>query len=95
MKLSQAECQSLWNQADAAKSGSLSQAQAQPYVKNFSAVDANRDGKISRAEFDQGCTAGHVESSAGTGAGTGTKGNGSDSGSKGSDTPGAPSGPKM
>ena len=73
-KLSQAQCESLWNRADSAKAGSLTQTQAQPYVKSFGAVDANGDGRISRAEFTQGCSAGQVESSAGTGAGSGTDG---------------------
>lgn len=85
-KLTQAQCESLWNQADSAKAGSLTQAQAQLYVKNFGAVDSNRDGKISRSEFSQGCNAGQVESSAGTGAGSGTQGLG---------TPDASGGPKM
>ena len=84
-KLTQAQCESLWNRADGAKAGSLTQTQAQPFVKSFNAVDANGDGRISKAEFNQGCNAGHVEGSAGTGAG---------SGAEGSDTPGASGGSK-
>jgi|GEM_PF-3597242 len=86
-KMTQAECESLWNRADGAKAGSLTQSQAQPFVKNFSAVDNNGDGRISRAEFLQGCDAGQVESGAGTGAGTGTGTDKSGSGS-GSQSPG-------
>lgn len=72
MKMTQAECESLWNRADSARSGSLSQTQAQTYVNNFSAVDTNSDNNLSRAEFLAGCDKGLVQSSAATGAGTGT-----------------------
>jgi hypothetical protein len=71
MKLSQAECQSLWNRLDASKSGSVAQAQAQPYVTDFKAVDSNNDGKLSQAEFQAGCDKGQVHSTATTGPATG------------------------
>jgi hypothetical protein len=72
MKLSQAECQALWNRLDAAKSGSVTEAQAKPYVADFKAIDANSDGKLSQAEFQAGCDKGQVHSSATTGPGSGT-----------------------
>lgn len=86
MKMTQTECESLWNRADSAKSGSLSQAQAQTYVTNFSGVDTNSDGNLSRTEFMAGCDKGLVQSSASTGGGTGT---GSGSAGTGSGSSGA------
>jgi hypothetical protein len=74
MKMTQAECQSLWNRADAGKSGSVSEAQAKAYVTDFKAVDANSDGKLSQTEFQAGCDKGQVHSSATTGPGSGTGG---------------------
>lgn len=71
LKLSKAECEALWKEADSAKSGALSQAEAQPYVSNFGKADADKNGKISHAEFLKGCDLGVVHGSAGTGAGSG------------------------
>ncbi len=75
-KLSKADCQSLWGRADSSGSGSLSSAQAQPYVTNFAKVDANADGKLSGAEFLAGCQKGLVHDSAGSGASEGASGSG-------------------
>jgi hypothetical protein len=90
MKMTQAECESMWNRADSARSGSLSQTQAQSHVTNFSAVDTDSDGNLSRAEFLAGCDKGLVQSSASTGGGTGTgsgsAGTGTGSGSSGAGT---------
>jgi hypothetical protein len=74
MKMTAAECTSLWNKLDTAKSGSVTEAQAKPYVTNFKSVDANNDGKLSQSEFQSGCNKGEVHSSASTGTGTGTSG---------------------
>jgi hypothetical protein len=71
MKITAAECASLWNRLDAGKSGSVSEAQARAHVSNFKAVDANSDGKLSQAEFQAGCDKGQVQSSATTGPGAG------------------------
>lgn len=79
MKLSQAECQTMWKQADSSGSGSLSQTQASAYVTDFKSVDANGDGKLSSAEFQKGCDNGMVKSSASTGAGSGSSGSSTDS----------------
>jgi hypothetical protein len=73
-KMTQAECQSLWNRLDSAKSGSVTEAQAQAYVTDFKAVDANSDGKLSQAEFNAGCNKGQVHGTATTGPGSGTNG---------------------
>lgn len=74
MKISAAECASLWNRLDAAKSGSVAQAAAQGHVTDFKAVDANNDGKLSQAEFQAACDKGLVQGSASTGSGAGNPG---------------------
>jgi hypothetical protein len=73
-KMSQAECQSLWNKLDAGKSGSVTSAQAQPHVTDFKTVDTNNDGKLSQTEFQAGCDKGQIKGSATTGPGTGAPG---------------------
>jgi hypothetical protein len=79
-KMSQSECDALWNRVDSSKSGSVSQSQAQSYISNFQAVDTNKDGNISKSEFQAGCSQGLVSSSATTGSGSGS-GMGSSGGS--------------
>jgi EF hand len=59
-KLSDSQCTTLWDRIDTAKSGSITQAQAQSYVTDFKAVDTNNDGKLSKAEFTAGCGKGVV-----------------------------------
>jgi hypothetical protein len=76
MQLTQSECESLWNQVDSSGTGALTQSQAQPYVTNFGSVDGNSDGRLSRAEFMQGCDRGQIQRTATTGAGGGTAGSG-------------------
>jgi hypothetical protein len=71
-QMTQAECQSLWSRADAGSAGSLTEAQAQPYVTNFSSADTNSDGRLSSDEFLAACQQGMVRDTATTGAGTGT-----------------------
>ncbi len=73
-KMSKADCQSLWGRADASGSGSLTGAQAQPYVTNFAKVDTNADGKLSSTEFLNGCQKGLVHDSASSGASEGASG---------------------
>jgi hypothetical protein len=74
LKMTQAECQSLWNRLDAGKAGSVGEAQASAHVTDFKAIDANSDGKLSQAEFQAGCAKGQVHSSATTGPGSGSGG---------------------
>ena len=59
-KLSDSQCTALWDRIDTAKSGSITQVQAQSYVTDFKAVDTNNDGKLSKAEFTAGCGKGVV-----------------------------------
>ncbi len=63
-KMSQAECTAAWTKLDAAKSGSVSQAQAQGTVTDFKAADANNDGKLTQAEFTSACNKGLVTAAA-------------------------------
>jgi len=68
-KMSPAECTAAWSKLDAAKSGNVSQAQAQGTVTDFKAADANNDGKLTQAEFTSACNKGLVIA-AGSGAGS-------------------------
>ena len=72
-KMSQAECQSIWNRLDTAKLGSVTEAQAKSYITDFKVVDTNKDGKVSQAEFKAGCDKGQVQSMALTGPSSGPK----------------------
>jgi hypothetical protein len=74
IKMAAGECQAIWNKADSGKAGSLTSSQAQPYVKEFKAVDSNGDGKLSSAEFLAGCQKGLAHDSASSGASSGTSG---------------------
>jgi hypothetical protein len=53
-------CNTAWTKLEGNKAGSISEAQAQSTVRNFSSVDANRDGKLSQAEFTEACRKGLV-----------------------------------
>jgi hypothetical protein len=68
-KMSQAECTAAWTKLDAAKSGNVSQAQAQGIVTDFKAADTNSDGKLTQAEFTAACDKGLV-TAAGPSAGS-------------------------
>jgi hypothetical protein len=76
MKLSKAECSSIWGRADASGSGSITNSQAQAFVSDFSKVDANADGQLTSAEFLSGCQKGLVHDSASSGASEGSAGSG-------------------
>jgi Ca2+-binding EF-hand superfamily protein len=53
-------CNTAWSKLEGNKTGSISQAQAQSAVRDFSSADTNRDGKLSRAEFTEACRKGLV-----------------------------------
>ena len=59
--LNDSQCQSLWSQA-ASSGDSLSSSQANAYITDFKRADANSDGKISQAEFNNACKLGLVQS---------------------------------
>jgi hypothetical protein len=58
--LDDAQCSDVWSltqrQGDA-----LTEGEAAPFIVNFKLVDANADGKISQAEFKDGCKKGLVQ----------------------------------
>lgn len=56
--LSEDECRAIWNTA--AGRSDLGPDGAAPYIDSFVSVDANKDQKISNAEFKAGCKAGLV-----------------------------------
>ncbi len=76
-KLSQAECDSLWSQANPSGSATITEAQAQPYVSNFKAANPDNDGTLDAKEFRAACAKGLVKSSASSGGGTGASGSSS------------------
>ncbi len=81
MHMTQSQCDQLWQRADSAKSGSLTQSQAGAYVSDFSQVDTNKDSKLTQAEFSSACQRGMVHDAATTGGSTGTTGSSSSTGS--------------
>jgi hypothetical protein len=78
-KLSQAECESLWNQANPSNAATITQTQAQPFVTNFKAANPDGDGTLDKAEFSKACSMGLVKGSASTGASSGASGSGGSS----------------
>ncbi len=73
MKLSAAECASLWNQASP-DGGPITQQQSAAYVTDFKAANPDGDTTIEKAEFTKACNNGLVKSGASSGAGTGEGG---------------------
>jgi sporulation protein YlmC with PRC-barrel domain len=65
--LDEAKCASVWSLTER-EGATLSEAEATPFVVNFKLVDANADGKISEAEFKDGCKKGLVQEAAAEGA---------------------------
>ena len=58
-RLDEARCQAVWKAAE--KEGDLLSAEgAKSYIEDFAVVDTNKDGKISEAEFTEGCSGGWV-----------------------------------
>jgi hypothetical protein len=74
MKLSQAQCQNIWQKANPAGAATIDSSQAQGYVTNFKAADPDNDGTLSQSEFNAACAKGYVQDSASSGAAPGTEG---------------------
>lgn len=76
-KLSQAECDALWMQANPSNAATIDETQAKGYVTDFKAANPDNDGTIDKAEFTKACNKGLVSGSASSGAGSGASGAGS------------------
>lgn len=73
MKLSAAECASLWNQASP-DGGPITESQASSFVTDFKAANPDGDTTLEKAEFTKACDSGLVKSGASSGAGSGEGG---------------------
>jgi hypothetical protein len=73
VKLSAAECASLWNQASPDGSP-LTESQAATYVTDFKAANPDGDKTLEKAEFSKACNNGLVKSGASSGASSGETG---------------------
>jgi hypothetical protein len=58
--LDEATCQSVWKMASP-NGDTLSKDKATPFVVNYDMVDTDKDGKISQAEFEDGCAKGWIQ----------------------------------
>jgi len=74
VKLSAAQCSTLWDKVNAAGAASIDASQAQGYVTNFKAADPDNDGTLTKAEFQAACAKGLVQDSSSSGAASGTEG---------------------
>jgi hypothetical protein len=74
VKLSAAQCSTLWDKINAAGATTSDASQAQGYVTNFKAADPDSDGTLTKAEFQAACAKDLVQDSASSGAAAGTAG---------------------
>ena len=54
------QCNGIWSKA-VPTGDTLAQANAAPYIVNFTQVDTNNDGSIDKKEFDAACAKGMVK----------------------------------
>ena len=75
-QLSQAECESLWLQANPTNAEKISESAAAAYIADVKAANPDGDATIEKDEFDNACAQGMIKSSAATtGASDGAMGN--------------------
>lgn len=77
-KLSQAECNVLWMQANPGNAATINETQAKGYVTDFKAANPDNDGTLDKAEFIKACNMGLVSGSASSGASPGASGRSGD-----------------
>jgi EF hand domain-containing protein len=65
--LDDAKCQSVWSLTER-QGDVLSEDKAAPFIVNFQMVDTDGNGKITQAEFQQGCKHGWVQEASASGA---------------------------
>jgi EF hand len=65
--LDDAKCTSVWSMTER-DGDTLSEGKAAPFIVNFKMVDADNDGKITEAEFKEGCKKGLVQEASATGS---------------------------
>lgn len=51
------DCARLWTTADANKDGNLAGDELRTYVSAMTAIDTDKDGKVSKVEFETACKA--------------------------------------
>jgi hypothetical protein len=61
--LNDAKCQTVWSMTQR-EGDTLSGDKAAPFIVNFAMVDTDGDGKVSQAEFSEGCKKGLVQEQA-------------------------------
>jgi len=83
-KLTQAECDALWKQANPTNAKTITEAQAQGFVSDVKAANPDGDGTLDRAEFSAACGKGLVKSSS---AGAGSSSSGAGAGESGAAAP--------
>ena len=88
MKLSAAECSSMWNSASP-DGKPITQSQAAAYVTDFAAANPDGDNTLEKDEFMKACNTGLVKSSAASGASSGEAGSAKENRNMG-DTPHPP-----
>lgn len=72
MKMSEAQCESIWHKANPGNKAKISESEAKAYISDINAVNKDKDGTIERAEFMRACDMGLVKSTATTGGSSGT-----------------------
>jgi len=65
--LDDAKCKSVWSMTER-DGDTLSEGKAAPFIVNFKMVDADNDGKITEAEFKEGCKKGLVQEASAEGS---------------------------
>lgn len=80
MKLSQAECDSMWMQVNPSNAAKVPESAVQQYVTDLKSLNPDGDGTIEMAEWTKGCSTGLIKSSGSSGASSGTSGTDSSAG---------------